>query len=36
MQWGQEKVPRFDLATLLAQGWLPLRESAMGGGETME
>jgi hypothetical protein len=33
MQWGQEKAPRFDLATLLAQGWMPIRESGMGGGD---
>ena len=35
MQWGQQKQPRFDLAKLLASGWVPVRETGMGGGEHM-
>ena len=31
--WGQQRPPRFDLGKLLASGWIPVRESAMGGGE---
>jgi hypothetical protein len=33
MVWGTQKPPRFDLGKLLASGWVPLRETAMGGGE---
>jgi hypothetical protein len=33
MEWGKQKQPRFDLGKLLASGWVPVRESAMGGGE---
>lgn len=33
MEWGKQKQPRFDLGKLLASGWIPIRESAMGGGE---
>src|SRR5947209_5965861 len=32
-EWGKTKKPQYDLQVLLAQGWLPVRESAMGGGE---
>ena len=33
MKWGQPKQPRFDLGSLLKAGWVPVRETAMGGGE---
>lgn len=33
MEWGKSKQPRFDLGKLLASGWVPVRESGMGGGE---
>jgi hypothetical protein len=33
MEWGKQKQPRFDLGKLLALGWIPIRESAMGEGE---
>jgi hypothetical protein len=33
MEWGKTKTPLFDLADLLAQGWVPVRETGMGGGE---
>jgi len=32
-QWGQPREPRFDLGTLLAAGWTPIREVGMGGGD---
>jgi hypothetical protein len=32
-EWGKQKQPRFDLGKFLASGWMPVRESAMGGGE---
>jgi hypothetical protein len=33
MEWGKTKKPRFDLQDLLAQGWSPVRETGMGGGD---
>lgn len=30
--WGVPKPERFDLGKLLATGWKPVRETAMGGG----
>jgi hypothetical protein len=33
MEWGKTKKPRFDLTDLLAKGWVPVRETGMGGGE---
>jgi hypothetical protein len=33
MEWGKPKSPRFDLQALLAQGWSPVRETGMGGGD---
>ena len=33
MEWGKPKAPRFDLVDLLAQGWVPVRETGMGGGD---
>jgi hypothetical protein len=33
MEWGKPKTPRFDLADLLADGWAPVRETGMGGGD---
>ena len=32
-EWGKTKKPQYDLQDLLGQGWLPLRETGMGGGE---
>jgi len=34
-EWGKAKSPRFDLPELLDQGWTPMRECAMGGGDHM-
>jgi hypothetical protein len=33
MEWGKPKRPQFDLQDLLAQGWSPVRETGMGGGD---
>jgi hypothetical protein len=33
MEWGKPKPPRFDLPELLADGWIPVRETGMGGGD---
>jgi hypothetical protein len=33
LQWGKTKKPEYDLQELLQQGWLPVRETGMGGGE---
>jgi hypothetical protein len=33
MEWGKTKKPQFDLHDLLAQGWAPVRETGMGGGD---
>ena len=33
MEWGKAKKARFDLQDLLDQGWAPVRESGMGGGD---
>ena len=33
MEWGKTKEPRFELQDLLAQGWSPVRETGMGGGD---
>lgn len=33
MEYGKPKKPRFDLPALLADGWVPVRESGMGGGD---
>ena len=32
-EWGKTKEPRYDLPDLLGQGWTPVRETGMGGGE---
>jgi hypothetical protein len=33
MEFGKPKNPRFDLPALLADGWVPVRETGMGGGD---
>jgi hypothetical protein len=33
MEYGKPKEPRFDLPALLADGWNPVRETGMGGGD---
>jgi hypothetical protein len=33
MEWGKTKQPAFDLQELLSKGWIPVRETGMGGGE---
>jgi hypothetical protein len=33
MEWGKNKKPQYDLQELLEQGWYPVRETGMGGGE---
>ena len=33
MEWGKTKQPRFDLQDLIAHGWVPVRETGMGGGD---
>jgi hypothetical protein len=33
LEWGKAKAPRYDLEDLLAQGWSPVRETGMGGGD---
>jgi hypothetical protein len=33
MEWGKTKKPCYDLQDLLAQGWSPVRETGMGGGD---
>jgi hypothetical protein len=32
-EWGKPKKPQFDLPRLLADGWVPVRETGMGGGD---
>ena len=32
-EWGKTKKPQFDLQELLSQGWNPVRETGMGGGD---
>ncbi len=33
VEWGKNKKPQYDLQELLEQGWSPVRETGMGGGE---
>jgi len=33
LEWGKQKAAPFDLQDLLAQGWVPVRETGMGGGD---
>ncbi len=33
VEWGKTKKPLYALQDLLEQGWLPIRETAMGGGD---
>jgi hypothetical protein len=33
MEHGKTRRPQFDLQDLLSQGWVPVRESGMGGGD---
>jgi hypothetical protein len=33
MEWGKPRKPQYDLQDLLEEGWLPVRETGMGGGE---
>jgi hypothetical protein len=33
VEWGKTKMPHYDLQDLLEQGWTPVREAGMGGGE---
>jgi hypothetical protein len=33
VEWGKTKKPQYDLQELLEQGWSPVRETGMGGGE---
>jgi hypothetical protein len=33
MKWGKPKEGGYDLQDLLDQGWVPVRETAMGGGD---
>jgi hypothetical protein len=30
-EWGKQKQPRFDLGKYLSSGWIPVRETGMGG-----
>jgi hypothetical protein len=32
-EWGKSRKQQFDLQDLLEQGWTPVRETGMGGGE---
>jgi hypothetical protein len=32
-EWGKTRKSQFDLQDLLEQGWTPVRETGMGGGE---
>jgi hypothetical protein len=32
-EWGKTRKPHYDLQELLGQGWSPVRETGMGGGE---